>query len=154
MPKTPVPSRKRGISSLIEAAERRQVLVLYCRLPLTGALSCMDSQGRCSIGIDPCQLTGETDERLKLAHELGHCATGAFYNRYSPLDSRERHELRARRWALEALVPESSLRAAIKARLLPHEMQELFGVDEETIRLALQRHRELLEQEGARDPED
>ena len=96
-------------NSLYEIAEQQGVLVLLCPLQKLEAVSCVDGEGRCSIGIDPQKLRSAADEREKLAHELGHCVTGAFYNRYSPFDSRSRHEARARRWALDALVPEPEL---------------------------------------------
>ena len=39
------------------------------------------------------------------AHELGHCETGSFYNRYAKLDVRQQHENRADKWAIRRLVP-------------------------------------------------
>jgi len=38
-------------------------------------------------------------ELYQLAHELGHCECGAFYNRYSPFDLVGKHERRADCWA-------------------------------------------------------
>ncbi len=54
------------------------------------------------------------DERVCLAHELGHCETASFYNIYSPFDIREKHERRATLWAIKKLVPERSLKRAVK----------------------------------------
>lgn len=118
-------------------------MVLCAELPLSGSMSVMDGSGRCSVGIDPLALSSECDERERLAHELGHCLTGSFYNRFSPYDERARHERRAGRWAVDALVPERELCLALREPTSLAELAELFCVSEGTIRLALERHREL-----------
>lgn len=102
------------------------------------ALSIMDSDGRCYIGIDPCKLTSIIDEKMKLAHELGHCETGAFYNVYSPYDIRQRCENRADKWAIKKLIPEDELDAAMAAGYTePWELAEVLDVSEPFIRKAL-----------------
>ena len=53
-------------------------------------------------------------ERVSLAHELGHCETMSFYNIYSPLDIRAKHEKRADRWAIQKLIPKYAFIRAIK----------------------------------------
>lgn len=72
----------------------------------------MAPSGSCYIGMDPFRIESETEERVHLAHELGHCMTGSFYNVYSRLDIRERHEVRADRKAAAWLVPLDELKAA------------------------------------------
>ena len=49
----------------------------------------------------------------KLAHELGHCETGSFYNRYAKLDLRQKHENRADKWAIQHLIPVEELDEAV-----------------------------------------
>ena len=58
-------------------------------------------------------LTG-AQERVCLAHELGHCETMSFYNMYSPCDVRGKHERRANRWAIKKLVPRTQYIQALK----------------------------------------
>lgn len=58
-------------------------------------------------------LTG-AQERVCLAHELGHCETMSFYNMYSPCDVRGKHERRANRWAIKKLVPHTQYIQALK----------------------------------------
>ena len=48
------------------------------------------------------------DERVCLAHELGHCETMSFYNMYSPCDIRGKHERRADIWAIKKLIPRAN----------------------------------------------
>lgn len=50
------------------------------------------------------------EEKFHLAHELGHCMTGSFYNIYSQYDVKSRHENRANRWAMEKLIPVEKLK--------------------------------------------
>ena len=52
-------------------------------------------------------------EKEALAHELGHCKTGSFYNRHAALDIRQKHENRADKWAIRQLVPEDALDQAV-----------------------------------------
>ena len=108
-------------------------------LPLPG--------GRCAVAIDPERIGSDAEARYKLAHELGHCATGSFYNRYAALDLRQKHENRADRWAVRHLVPRRELERALCAgRTEVWELAEYFGVPEMCIRKAF----ELYERESMR----
>ena len=60
----------------------------------------MDDAGKCYIGIDESVMDGDALERVHMGHELRHCVTGSFYNRYTPYDLRQRHENRADKWAI------------------------------------------------------
>ena len=71
----------RALQEFYRIAEQQNISVDLFPLQMREALSLMDSCGDCHIAIDPQKLKGEPDERAKLAHELGHCLTGAFYNR-------------------------------------------------------------------------
>ena len=95
-------------------------------MPQTGSLSVMLEGGRCFVGLDRSVCDGATQERVHLSHELGHCLTGSFYNRYAAVDSRRRHENRADKWAVEALIPMDDLDEAVAA--------ERFQVTEEFMR--------------------
>jgi Zn-dependent peptidase ImmA (M78 family) len=113
------------------------------RFPLASreALSFMDEDGSCFIAIDPEKLTGEADERTKLSHELGHCVTGSFYNRYSRFDCRRRHENRADKWAVRYLVSVEALDDAVATGCTElWELAEHFGVTEAFIKKAVCLH--------------
>lgn len=99
--------------NLYGIAERQHIRVDCFELPRTESLSLMQ-QGQCYIAIDPFALQSSADECVKLAHELGHCLTGSFYNRYSSLDIRQKHENRADRWAIETLIPQKELLKAYR----------------------------------------
>lgn len=91
---------------LYEYAEENDIEVYVCPLGLEGCS--MEIGGKCYIGID--YYAPHEDEIL--AHELGHCLYGGFYNRYSPYDVKAKAERRADKWAFRKLCPLSYLRQA------------------------------------------
>lgn len=116
-------------------ADQENIVVDHFALSKREALSIMDLDGECFIAIDPQRLSGETDERNKLAHELGHCITGSFYNQYSDYDCRQHHENRADKWAIKNLIPVEELDDAVAGGYTEiWELAEHFGVTEEFIR--------------------
>ena len=128
----------RPLRELYQIAETEHIPVDHFRLRKREALSIMDEDGECYIAIDPHRLTGETDERIKLAHELGHCLTGAFYNRYSNYDCRQRHENTADKWAIRELIPQDDLDDAIASGCTTlYTLAEHFGVTEAFIKKAV-----------------
>ena len=93
-------------------AERRNIDVDW--IPMRRATSMSVPLGdRYAIALDPWKLGSLAQETVCLAHELGHCETGSFYNQYAALDVRQRHENRADKWAIRQLVPEDALDQAV-----------------------------------------
>ena len=119
------------LSALYRHAEQLNIPVFHLPLPQTGSVSMMDEQGRCAIGLDLPHRRTRTERRVRLAHELGHCATGSFYNRWSPADVRRLHENRADKYAVRLLIsPEDLDEAVAEGFTEPWELAEHFGVDE------------------------
>ena len=126
------------LSELYQLAEKNQISVDLFSLKHGEAMSFMDTDGSCYIALDPAQIHTQADERTKLAHELGHCTTGAFYNQYSPYDCRQRHENTADKWAVRTLVPEDALVDAVaEGRYTPWELAEYFGISEALMKKAM-----------------
>lgn len=93
------------------------------------------------MGIDPMQLETEAEERVHLAHELGHCITGSFYNVYSETDIRKRHEIRADRCAAALLVPVEELKSRLEKGITEiWSLAEYFDVTEDFIRKAIENY--------------
>ncbi len=89
------------------------------------------------IGLD--KAVSGRQEKVCLAHELGHCNTSGFYNVYSPLDIREKHERRANGWAIKRLIPERSLKSAVKSGLDSiFALAEYFDVTAEFMQKAIE----------------
>ena len=119
-------------------AEQQNIPVYAFPLPNTGSMSIMDEQGRCCIGMDEGVRDGGVQERVHLSHELGHCITGSFYNRYAAVDCRRRHENDANKWAVQLLIPVDDLDEAVAEGCTEvWELAERFGVTEDFVRKAV-----------------
>ncbi len=90
------------------------------------------------IAIDVDKINTSQEEKAVLAHELGHCETSSFYNVYSELDIREKHERRANKRAFQLLVPKNDLDEAMKAGITETwELAEYFDVPCEFMQKAM-----------------
>lgn len=74
------------MTNLFHAAQKAGITVEYCRIPLNASLSVQDEGGDFVL-MDYGLLKDETNERVHLAHEIGHCIKGAFYNAYAAMTS-------------------------------------------------------------------
>ncbi len=123
---------------LYDVAEQNQITVDCFEMDKREAFSIMDNDGDCYIAIDPFRLHTNADEKVKLAHELGHCMTGSFYNRYAAVECRQKHENRADRWAIRRLIPQNDLDNAIADGITEiWELAEYFGVSEDFVKKAV-----------------
>ena len=123
-------------NELYEFAQNSNIPVYSYDLGCIESLS-MPLNKKCFIAIDPMQIKNYSDEKVKLAHELGHCETGSFYNEYSTLDIRGKHERRADRWAIKKLIPKDELETAYKRCNNRYELSEYFGVTEDFMQKAI-----------------
>ena len=127
-----------ALSTLYEIAEQQNIVVYHFPLPTVGSVSVMDAAGQCSIGLDLPHRRSRNELRVRLAHELGHCVTGSFYNRYSPADNRKRHENRADRWAVGRLIAREELDEAVaEGHTELWDLADYFGVDETFLKKAV-----------------
>lgn len=126
------------LSKLYQIAKEQNIEVDCFDLKKRESLSVMDEDGDCFIAIDPYKLRSDNDERQKLAHELGHCITGSFYNIHATVDCRQRHENRADKWAILQLVPVDDLDDAVASGCTEAwELADHFGVTEDFVRKAV-----------------
>lgn len=127
-----------NLNDLYSYAEKHDIPVISFDMPKSESMSVLYN-GNCYVGIDPFAIKNEIDEKEKLAHELGHCETGAFYNEYATCDIREKHERRANVWAIKKLIPKDKLIKAIKSGFGENrwELSECFGVTEDLMQFAL-----------------
>ena len=131
----------RTLQEIYRIADQENIAIDRFALFKRDALSIMDEDGTCYIAIDPSKLRSETDERSKLAHELGHCVTGAFYNKYSNYDCRQKHENTADKWAVLQLISVEELDQAVAdGHTEIWDLAEHFGVTEDFIRKAVCYH--------------
>lgn len=127
---------------LYQLADAEHIPVYSFDLPQTHSLSLMNNDGSCAIAIDPFGLNSTKDEKIRLAHELGHCVTGSFYNRYSDFDIKAKSENKADKWAIKKLIPKDELQAAFEQGYTePWDLAEYFNVTEEFIIKAVNYYR-------------
>lgn len=123
---------------LYRMADDDSITVDFFELKKREALSFMDTDGECYIAIDPFKLYSAQDEKMKLAHEMGHCCTGSFYNQYATCDIRKKHENKADKWAIEHLIPIEELTLAVSLGYTDiWSLATYFDVTEDLVRKAL-----------------
>ncbi len=126
------------LQSLYEFARQENIGLYVFPMEENGSMSVMDERGKCYIGMDESVLDGDTQERVHLGHELGHCVTGSFYNIHAAIDSRQRHENKANKWAIHALIPVEELDDAVAGGCTEvWELAERFHVTEDFMRRAV-----------------
>ena len=125
-------------NDLYQEAKDADIPILILDIPKTGSMCMQSESGRCYIGMDYGVLPEESVRRVHLAHELGHCKTGAFYNRWAARDVRKKHENRADKWAVKKLIPVDKLDQAIAdGHTELWDLAEHFGVTEDFMRKAV-----------------
>lgn len=124
----------------LEAEQSGITVLCGAELPLTKSVSLALHDGAMFIGIDDSVMQSRAEERVHLAHELGHCVTGAMYNIRCPIMPRQRYERIADAYAIKKLVDEDELRRVIDERegdISVWELSEWFDVTEDFMRKAL-----------------
>ena len=118
----------------LEAEQSGITVLCGAELPLTKSVSLALPDGAMFIGIDDSVMQSRAEERVHLAHELGHCVTGAMYNIRCPIMPRQRYERIADAYAIKKLVDEDELKRIIDERegdISVWELSEWFDVTEE-----------------------
>ena len=129
-------------SRLYKIAERERISVDFADLPHTRAFSIMVA-GKKFIAVDKNVSPESSEERVMLAHELGHLATDALYSVDSPPLYRKRFERKADIWAICKLIPLPSLKKAYKEGCESvSSLAEHFSVTEEFMQKAIKYYSE------------
>lgn len=129
---------------LYQDAESQHIGVDDFPLVTREAMSIVDPGGGCHIAIDRRKVASSADEKYKLAHEIGHCETGSFYRAHVTYETWERCEARAKRRAVEKLVPLEELEAAIRSGHTElWQLAEYFDLPERAIQDALEYYQEI-----------
>lgn len=127
----------RTLDELYLYAEEQGIGVDYYLFDRAESLSALLPDGSCVIAVDPTKLRSSLDEKMKIAHEIGHCDTGSFYNRYAALDVRRQHERRADKRAVQLMVTAEDLDAAVAAGHTEiWDLAEFLGLSEYYVRKA------------------
>ena len=116
-------------------ADRNNIVVEHFKIPKNKSLS-VRIHNKDFIAIDESAMTNSAEERTHLAHELGHCLTGAFYEIASPLQIRGKAEKKAESWAIKKCVPKQRFIKLLKDGYEVWEIAEYFGVTEDFVKKA------------------
>lgn len=128
---------KASLNDLYEIAKEKDITVTDTDCPECKAISLLSPSGKCYIGMDYNAIKTEQEERLCLAHDIGHCETGAFYNPYSSQNVISQQEFRANKKALDYLVPRKELESVMAdGQMEIWELCEYFDVNIKFIQLA------------------
>lgn len=126
------------VLDLYALAEQQNIEIIQYPMQENGSASMMLLDGSCYIGIDSSVQDGGPQECTHLSHELGHCITGSFYNRYAAIDHRQRHENRADKWAIRQLITVDDLDEAVAEGCCEvWDLAERFGVTEQFMKKAV-----------------
>lgn len=126
---------------LYRYAEAQDIDVDWFPLQHTPSFSVKMPNGSCCIALDPWKLSALSEETVCLAHELGHCETGSFYNPHTKFDVIRKHENRADKWAIQYLVSAEALDQAVANGCTElWQLAEHFGVTEEFMKKAVSYH--------------
>ena len=91
------------------------------------------------IVIDVDKIDNSIEEKEILAHEEAHIETGSFYNVYSSLDIKAKHERKAEKATIKKLIPKNELIDAIQCGFIDHwELAEYFGVSDKFMLKAME----------------
>lgn len=123
--------------ALYDELQEKGVLVFEYSSKDTKAVTVGNAWGY-GIFMDTNHIDTSTEELCVLAHEYGHCATGATHAVSSPLDLIEKHEYKADKFASHKLIDPDELRKAVeKGYTEPWQLAEKFDVTEDFLRRAL-----------------
>ena len=99
-------------NKLYNIAENEGITVDFISLCENPALS-LEVGGKGFIAMDKNLVGSQSAERVVLAHELGHLATGAMYSPSDDSETVKKRERVAEGWAVNALVPYTELLSAL-----------------------------------------
>jgi len=129
------------LKELYQLAENRDIRVEHFHLEANKALTAEYIPGSFAIALDDKKIENKTEEKMCIAHELGHCESGAFYMAQSPFETIGRCEARVFRWELDKMLPYEKLEKAFKKGYTESwELAEYFDLPEDFVRKAVKHY--------------
>ena len=126
------------LNNLYNIAEDEEISVFFMPLPHSRGMV-LDRNNEFFIGVD--NKVSPFEEKVILAHELGHCMTGGGYPQDGDSLIRVRLEKKAHNWAIERLIPLNELKEAIKQGVEALScLADRFGVTEDFMQKAIKHY--------------
>lgn len=130
--------RKINLIDLYSYAEEKGIDVDWVSMQRADSISVELPDGTQCIALDPWKMDSIAKEKVAIGHELGHCVSGGFYNRFAKRDIINKHENRADKWAIKKLIPSEELDEAVaEGHTEIWDLAEYFGVTEDFMRKAV-----------------
>lgn len=120
---------------LFNLAEQRDILIDTVKIPLNKSVS-ICYNGREFILLDEKVRTDSAEERVHLAHEIGHCLTGAYYAIGADKTVRRKAEKRAKAWSIVNLLPKDEFCGLLQKGYNEWDIAEEFNVTVDVVREA------------------
>jgi Zn-dependent peptidase ImmA (M78 family) len=137
------------LEKLYDEIENDGVDVVDAYFSGTKKAACLHSDEYKAIIMDMPQISGAAEERCVLAEEYAHYETGATYyieathNSPTGMINRMKYEAKAKRRAIERLLPFDEMKAALKAGYYEYELLEHFGVTSDFLQDAFELYNRL-----------
>ena len=127
------------LNELYDMAAEDEIEVYPYKLPGRKALSIWNqAENYTAIAINPENLESIAEERVLLAHEMGHCETLAFYNQYAAIENIQKLERQADKWAIQHLVTVKELKDLYQAGYTEYwQLAEQLELPENFVRKAV-----------------
>ncbi len=123
---------------LYKIADNQGITVDFTHMPNVKS-ACISIGGKKFIALDKGVRYGSAEEKVKLAHEIGHCENEGFYSLGEQEQTRKSQEKKADLWAILNLVPLDELEQAVKSGKEDISLlAEHFGVTEAFMQKVLQ----------------
>ena len=128
---------KISLNDLYKLAEEKGIHVTDFSLPENKAVT-IELNNSCFVGVDPAVFGSLREERVVLAHEIGHIETGGLYKKGCTETSRRQKEAKAEKWAITCLIPyEELIKAGQNGFYDIPSLADYFDVTEEFMEKAL-----------------
>lgn len=120
---------------LFKLAEQRDIIIDTVKIPLNESMS-VNYDGREFILLDEKVRTDSAEERVHLAHEIGHCLTGSYYAIGADQTVRKKAEKRAKTWSIVHLLPKDALSELLKKGYNEWDIAEELNITVDIVREA------------------
>ena len=123
------------LNKLYEIADKENIPVVDFKMKNKAIIGC--AYDTCSIGLNYSNIDNSSEEKTILAEELGHYYTNSLYDSSTSIETIDKKEFRAKKWAFKTLVPIQKLNMlAEEGCKYSYEFAEELGVTEELVNSA------------------
>ncbi len=123
------------LDKLYDIVQKENISIIDFKMKNKAIIGCIDNSY--SIGLNYSNIDNSNEEKTILAEELGHYYTNSLYNCATSLETIDKKEFRAKKWAFKTLVTSQKLnKLAEKGYQYSYEFAEELGVTEELVNSA------------------